>query len=450
NHPKPFIKLNDNESLIQKTYLRASAIAGVEEILTITNRELFFYTKDEYEKLAQTSIFNSFILEPFGRNSAAAIALAVQYAKKKFPTACILLILPADHLIQNLDRFIEAVEQAKKLAAENYLVTFGINPDSPKTGYGYIEYNGHHVLRFVEKPNLETAKNYLDSGDYLWNSVMFCIYVDTIIEEMHQHCPDILFQSEDCIANAKISKAENLVQFEINANDFEKIQDISIDYAILEKSANVAVVPCDIGWSDIGSWIEFGQLHPADTNNNHILGETVLEEVHDCIIHSKTRMVAGIGLKGLVIADTADAILVADKNHLQDVRTVVNHLKMQENDCYKLFPTIYRAWGNYTILQSGSGFKVKRIEVKPSSSLSLQSHNHRSEHWVVVSGIAKIINDHQTITIKQSQSTYIPAGKKHKLENPGTDILIIIEVQCGDHIEEDDIVLYEDSHECKV
>nr|VFK63718.1 MAG: mannose-1-phosphate guanylyltransferase [Candidatus Kentron sp. UNK]VFK70927.1 MAG: mannose-1-phosphate guanylyltransferase [Candidatus Kentron sp. UNK] len=441
-HPKPFIRLDDNQSLIQKTYLRAASIDGIEEIVTVTNRALFFYTKDEYDEVALAPILRSFILEPFGRNSAAAIGLAAHYAKSKFGNDCILLVLPADHLVEKQDAFMDAINQAMILASDDKLVTFGIRPDTPKTGYGYIEADGHNVLRFVEKPNLDTAQGYLDSGNYFWNSGMFCMCAGTIIEEMHAHCPKIPSQSNICLENAKTSVGASWLLTEISAQDFEKVEDISIDYAIFERSEKVAVVTCDIGWSDIGSWLEFGQLHPLDENNNHISGEAVLEDAQDCILHSEHRMIAGIGLRDLIIADTSDALLVADKSRVQDVRTIVKKLKTQGHKSYEFSPTVYRPWGNYTVLQEGDGFKLKRIEVKPRASLSLQSHAHRSEHWIVVSGVAKVVNHDQILALRHNQSTYIPIGNKHRLENPGDEMLILIEVQCGNYLEETDIIRY--------
>ncbi len=445
NHPKPFIRL-DNQSLIQKTYLRAVSIAGVTEVVTVTNRDLFFYTKDEYNEVQAESVSHAFILEPFGRNSAAAIALAGQYVKEKHGNDAILLILPADQLIDKPDAFKKAVDQAVTLALEGKLLTFGIKPDSPNTGYGYIEAENNSVRRFIEKPHLEQAKEYLAAGHYFWNSGMFCMRTHDILDEMDLHCPAISSGSHHCIKNAKISKGENWIQIEIQGQDFNKIEDISIDYAIFEKSNKVAVVPCDIGWSDIGSWSEFGQLYPSDKDGNHILGETALEAVQNCIIHSEERLVAGIGLNNIIIADTSDAVLVADRRYVQDVRKIVKQLKNREHKSYKHFPTVHRPWGTYTILQEGDGFKLKRIEVKPGAALSLQSHQHRSEHWIVVEGIAKITNGDQITMLEHNQSTYIPVGNKHRLENPGNDLLVLIEVQCGTYLGEDDIVRYEDKY----
>lgn len=445
SHPKPFIKLSDNQSLIQKAYSRVASIVGAgKEILTVTNRELFFYTKDEYDELKEFDVFNSFILEPFGRNSAAAIALAAHYAQHKYGEDCVLVVLPADHLIENQDLFIQAVEKAVAMAQQDKLVTFGIKPTCPHTGYGYIEANGHDVLRFVEKPDLDAAMQYLNAGTFFWNAGMFCMKPKTILSEMRMYCEALVDETKKCFINAQKTEAVNLSQIEISAQDFDKVDDISIDYAVFEKSENVAVVPCDIGWSDIGSWIEFGQIHPKDCDNNHIYGEAVLENTKNCIIHSEQRLVAGVGLENLIISDTQDALLVAHRDHAQEVRKITKTLKAKNHDAYNLFPMMHRPWGSYTTLMQGAGFKIKKIEVKPEAELSLQSHKHRSEHWVVVSGIASVVNGEQMLTLKHNQSTYIPAGHKHKLINSGQEPLVLIEVQCGSYLEEDDIVRYSD------
>jgi mannose-1-phosphate guanylyltransferase len=444
SHPKPFIKLADKQSLIQKSYLRAASLPNVDEIVTVTNRDLFFYTKDEYDALNQQGIKNSFILEPMGRNSAAAIALAAQQIQNQYGSDAIILVLPADHLIEDLAAFEDAVALAVSLASGHKLVTFGIKPNTPKTGYGYIHARGNEVLQFVEKPNLAKAQEYLAAGDYFWNSGMFCMHVGTILQEIEQYCPDIYQQTGICLANAKVSKSDVWVQREIQASDFSAMQNISIDYAVFEKSKQVAVVPCDIGWSDIGSCLEFGQLYAQDAQNNHILGDTVLEDVQNCIIHSEGRLIAGIGLQDVIIVDTSDVTLVIDRARAQDIGKVVKTLKERSHPSYQVFPTVHRPWGNYTVLQEGNGFKLKRIEVKPGEKLSLQSHNFRSEHWVVVSGVAKVINGEQTLELQKNQSTFIPIGNKHRLENIGHELLVLIEVQCGDYLGEDDIIRYED------
>jgi mannose-1-phosphate guanylyltransferase len=445
SHPKPFIKLADGTSLIQKTYLRALEATGAQEVVTIINRELFFTTKDEYDTLSRDNIEHTFILEPVGRNSSAAIALASHYAKAKYGENCVLLILPADHLISKQDAFNTAVKQAESFAQKNKLVTFGIQPDSPQTGYGYIEADSHLVKRFVEKPSLEVAETYLAAGNYYWNSGMFCLQAGALLAEMQDHCPSIAAQTKICLEQANKSQGKNWQQIEITYDLFAAVENISIDYAVFEKSQHVAVIPCDIGWSDIGSWVEYGELSPTD-EGNHVFGEAVLKDSQDCIIHAESRLVAGIGLKDLVIADTADALLVAHKSKAQQVRHIVDTLKQNNDRRYRTFQTVHRPWGTYTVLQEGAGFKLKQIEVKPGASLSLQSHKQRSEHWVVVSGVAKVTNGDKISYLEHNQSTYIPVGNRHRLENEGNERLILVEVQCGSYLGEDDIVRYEDKY----
>ena len=304
------------------------------------------------------------------------------------------------------------------------------------------------VKRFVEKPDLETAREYLSSGNFFWNSGMFCINPNSFLNELESLCPDIAKQTFVSFNNATPSQGDGWDQFEVNPTHFEPIRDISVDYALFERSKNVAIVPCDIniGWSDIGSWNEFGDLHPSDQAGNHIAGNVVLEDVQNCIIHSETRLLAVLGLDNLVIADTADALLVTHKDRAQDVRNIVKLLKERKDSTFQLFPTVHRPWGTYTVLLEGIGFKLKRIEVKPGAALSLQSHRHRSEHWVVVNGMAKITNGDDVLELEHNQSTYIPAGNKHRLENLGDEMLTLIEVQCGDYLGENDIMRYEDTY----
>lgn len=443
-HPKPFIKLGDGQSLLQKSYIRARNISGSDEVVTVTNRDLFFYSKDEFEEIGVSVSKNTFLLEPVGRNSAAAIAIAAHYALGAHSDDCIMLVMPADHLVHNMEAFTQAVKQAEKLADQNKLVTFGIKPSAPETGYGYIFADGNKVEKFVEKPDKETAEIYIADGDYFWNSGMFCMRAGCFLEELNILAPDIAAQAAKAVAGVKQSSADNWQALEIQRADFEDIRSISVDYAVFEKSQNVAVVPCDIGWSDIGSWNELGALNLTDENQNNILGNVICEETNDCVIYGGDRLVATLGVKGLIISDTADALLVTQKDRAQDVRSIVDILKDRNDSTYKEFPTMHRPWGTYTVLQECVGFKLKRIEVKPSARLSLQSHKHRSEHWVVVSGKALVTNGEEQIELQPNQSTYIPLGNKHRLENPGTEPLILIEVQCGNYLGEDDIVRYED------
>lgn len=443
-HPKPFIRLHDNQSFLQKAFLRGAALPSVAEVITVTNRELLFKTKDDFAEVNQAGLSTSYILEPFGRNTAPAVAFAALLAQKKYGDEALLLILAADHLINKQDAFAAAVSQAVALAVSGKIVTFGIEPTSPETGYGYIEADGNTVVKFVEKPSLEVAKSYLASGKYLWNSGMFCFTAGTMLSQMRAHCPALLTAVEACLTASTDAKANGYEQIDIEAALFANVPDISIDYAIMEKTTLAAVVPCSIGWSDIGSWDALGGLEAADHAGNRIEGDAMLHDVTNCYIQSQHRMVGAVGVNNLVIIDTPDALLVADRARAQDVKHIYAALKADGHEAHKLHRTVHRPWGTYTVLEDGSLYKIKRIEVKPGASLSLQMHHHRSEHWIVVEGVANVVNGDADIVLKANQSTYIPAGNKHRLQNMTTDNLVLIEVQCGTYLGEDDIVRFQD------
>jgi mannose-1-phosphate guanylyltransferase len=445
-HPKPFIRLADGQSLLQKAWLRGVTLPDVVEMLTVTNRELFFKTEDDYQEVAGQygDLVNSYILEPFGRNTAPAIAAAALRVAASHGEDALLLVLAADHLIADQAAFAQAVAQAMQLAAQGKLVTFGIQPDAPETGYGYIEADGNAVLRFVEKPSLEKAQAYLASGRYLWNSGMFCFSAGTMLREMQQHCPEILSATRACLEQSRSAQSKSHTQTELDQTTFGLVPDDSIDYAVMEKSKNVAVVPCSIGWSDIGSWNALGDLTAPDAQGNRIEGEVILHDVSNCYIQSNLRMVGGVGISNLIVIDTPDAVLIADRSRAQDVKHLYAQLKAQGHEVHKLHTTVHRPWGIYTVLEESSRFKIKHIEVKPGASLSLQMHHHRNEHWIVVSGMAKVVNGDQELFINTNESTYIPAGHKHRLENPGVVDLVMIEVQSGEYLGEDDIVRFED------
>ena len=443
-HPKPFIRLGDGQSLLQKAFRRGAQLPGVAEILTVTNRELLFKTKDEYREVNSMGLATSFILEPFGRNTAAAIAAAALHVSKTHGEEAIMLVLAADHLIADQQAFSSAVSQATVLARQQKLVTFGIQPDTPETGYGYLEVEGHDVLRFVEKPSQEKAREYMDSGRFLWNSGMFCFQAGAMLQALAAHCPEILSKTQKCVEQSRQVQGEGVIEQELDAATFAEVPDDSIDYAVMERSAQVAVVPCSIGWSDIGSWGALGDLIMPDANGNRIKGEAVLHDVSNCFIQSNQRMIGAVGVDNLVIVDTPDALLVADRDRAQDVKVLYKELKAQGHDTYKHHLTVHRPWGTYTVLEEDPQYKIKRIEVKPGASLSLQMHHHRSEHWIVVSGMARVVNGDRELFVRTNESTYIPAGHQHRLENPGLLDLVMIEVQSGQYLGEDDIVRFED------
>jgi len=444
-HPKPFIRLADGQSLLQKAFLRATQLPEVSEVLTVTNRELFFKTADEFREVGAANRSVTFILEPCARNTAAAVAAAALHVAETNPQD-ILLILPADHLIADQAAFAAAVAQATELAREGLLVTFGIRPTAPETGYGYIEAERHRVKRFVEKPDRETAQQYLQSGRFYWNSGMFCFSAQTMLDEMQAHCPAILDQVRTALSHGRVVKGDHILQCELDRDAFTRVPEDSIDYAVMEKTARAAVVPCDIGWSDIGSWAALGELAEADAQGNRIEGEALLKDVENCFIRSEDRLVGAVGVKDLIIVDTPDALLVAHKDRAQDVKQIYGELKSLNHEAHRFHRTVHRPWGSYTVLEEGNRYKIKRIVVKPGASLSLQMHHHRSEHWIVVSGMAKVVNGEREILVAANESTYIPAGHQHRVSNPGKVDLVMIEVQSGEYLGEDDIVRFEDAY----
>ena len=443
-HPKPFIRLADGESLLQKAYLRGAGLAGAREVLTVTNREFFFKTQDEFREVDR-GIACAYVLEPFGRGTAAAVASAALDVASRHGRDAVMLVLAADHLVADTQAFGAAVAQAAVLAASGRLVTFGIRPARAETGYGYIEADGTDVKRFVEKPDAPTAQRYVASGRFLWNSGMFCFAAGTVLDEMERHCGDILSAARACIAKSRTASGAGTHQLALDAETFKAVREDSIDYALMEKSARVSVVPCDIGWSDIGSWDALGNLAAGDAEGNRVEGEAVLHDVRDCYIRSE-RTVGVVGVDNLIVVDTPDALLVAHRSRAQDVKHVFNRLKAADHDAHKLHRTVHRPWGTYTVIEEGTGFKIKRIEVKPGASLSLQMHHHRSEHWIVVSGTAKVVNGEREMLVATNESTFIPATHKHRLENPTREPLVMIEVQSGGYLGEDDIVRFADTY----
>ncbi|WP_174944469.1 mannose-1-phosphate guanylyltransferase/mannose-6-phosphate isomerase [Burkholderia lata] len=447
SHPKPFIRLADGESLLQKAFLRAARLADVDEVLTVTNRDLFFKTEDEYREVNATGLATSFILEPFGRNTAAAIAAATVYVAATHGEQAVMLVLAADHLINDQSAFADAVEKASLLARGGRVVTFGIQPDSPETAYGYIEADGTDIVRFVEKPDHAHAQQYVESGRFLWNSGMFCFTAGTMLRELAEHCPHILEAVKACIdvSPSSVSTGGG-AQIRLEPNSFGAVPDVSVDYAVMEKCQHGSVVPCSIGWSDVGSWTALGDLATPDEHGNRVDGEALLVDVKNSYLQSSERLIGAVGVENLIVIDTPDALLIATRSRAQDVKQIYAELKSIGHEAYKVHRTVHRPWGTYTVLEEGPRFKIKRIVVKPGASLSLQMHHHRSEHWIVVSGMAKVVNGEKELFVSTNESTYIPAGHKHRLENPGVVDLVMIEVQSGEYLGEDDIVRFEDNY----
>ena len=446
-YPKPFIRLRDGKTLLQKTIERAARVGTADAFITVTNREYYFLTKEEYEKTGRRDK-QVFLLEPSGRNTAPAVAMAAFHAAAKFGSDAQLLILPADHLIDDHDAFAAAVQIAQQIARNGTLVTFGIVPTRPETGYGYIECGAstalagsHRVARFVEKPTLDIATQFVSSEQFLWNSGMFCFSAQAFIKALGQCAPGLHQAAKSCWDATDKSSDEKI---QLHGEQFAKLDDISIDYAVMENHDDVAVVRANFPWNDIGSWSAVGDLTAPDQNGNRISGEAITVDTQDCYIQSDGRVVAAIGLKDLIVVDTPDALLVTDKRRVQDVKRVVTQLKLQNHATHQVHRTVHRPWGSYTVLEEGPNYKLKRIVVKPKAALSLQMHHHRSEHWVVLNGTAEVVNGTKQFIVRANESTFIPAGRKHRLANPGTEDLAIIEVQTGSYVGEDDIVRFED------
>ena len=454
-YPKPFMRMPDGESLLHKTLERALRLASDGRVLTVTGRDYYFLNRDAYAAHPGARLDRlPFLLEPAGRNTAPAILLAALYICEHVGRDAVLLVLPADHLIRDVEAFVRDVAAAQRLAAAGWLVTFGIPPRQAETGFGYIRMGapipngdagggGREIAAFVEKPDRAKAESYLASGEYVWNSGMFCFRADTLLDAAARTCPDVLAAARACYASA--SGHESPLEFARDA--FLAMPDISIDYAIMERAQHAAVVPATFDWSDIGSWKAVSELDSNDAPDaagNRVQGSAVLIETENCFIQGDKRMVAAVGVKNLVIVDTGDAVLVADRERAQQVKQVVEQLRSSDHAAARFHQTVHRPWGSFTVLEDGSDCKVKRLTVRPGQVLSLQYHHRRSEHWTVVQGTAKVRVGDEEFLLQRNESAYIPMGTLHRLENPTESDVHLIEVQCGDYFGEDDIVRLED------
>jgi mannose-1-phosphate guanylyltransferase/mannose-6-phosphate isomerase len=443
-HPKQFIKLIGETTLFQEAVLRLPK--NIESPLVICNEEHRFLAAEQLRQINRSA--SSIILEPIGRNTAPAIALAALKSIQESKDA-ILLVLSADHLIQDIGKFHQVIALATKQAEQNKLVTFGIEPNKIETGYGYIKANiyknknYYNIDEFVEKPDYKTAKKYVNSGGYFWNSGMFMFKASVYLSELEKYEPEIL---SACQKSCQ-TEFHDLDFIRLNEKEFLSCPSQSIDYAVMEKTKNAVMVALDVQWNDVGSWSALWDSQPKDNNNNLVVGDVILDEVSNSYIHSTSnRLVSAIGISDLVIVDTQDAVLVANKEHAQYVKNIVDQIKDDRRPESDQHRKVFRPWGYYDSIDNGNGFQVKRILVNPGAKLSLQKHGYRAEHWVVIKGKAQVTCGKKTFQLIENQSTYIPLGEIHRLENIGDIPLEIIEIQTGDYLGEDDIVRIEDDY----
>jgi mannose-1-phosphate guanylyltransferase/mannose-6-phosphate isomerase len=449
--PKQLLKIGSADTLIQQTVDRILPLIKREDIFVVTNQAISDEINIQLSAKFGEEWGMNFILEPEAKNTAPALGLAALHLNRIDPDG-IMVVFSADHSIRKANVFLSLLRKAGDAAANDYLVTLGITPDRPETGYGYIkagescqEVTGDsgvcRVEAFVEKPNIEVARGYLKEGRYYWNSGIFIWKTSTLLREIEKHAPALhkgLMEIQKSIGTDKES--------EVITRVFSKLESISIDYAVMEMTDRAAVIPADIGWSDVGSWTALDDVSERDASGNVISGNVIDIGSRDSIIYAEKRLVATIGLKDAVVVDTPDATLVCSKERAQDVKKVVDEIKRRKSGEHLIHRTVHRQWGFYTVLEEGERYKIKRIVINPGTKLSHQLHNHRSEHWVVVAGTARVTNGEKVYDVHPNESTYIPMSTKHRLENPGKIPLQIIEVQNGEYLEEDDIVRFDDDY----
>jgi mannose-1-phosphate guanylyltransferase/mannose-6-phosphate isomerase len=445
--PKQFLALVSERTLFQETVLRLQGVDGARAPLVVSNSEHRFLVAEQLREIGIKPEVQ--ILEPVGRNTAPAVAVAALHLQERQPDAC-LFVLPSDHLVRDVPAFRSAIATALPLAAEGSLVTFGITPGAPVTGYGYIERGealsgserSFRVSRFVEKPDLDTARRYISNGRFLWNSGMFVFRAKRFLDELQRFRPEILTAARSALE----SGALDLDFLRLDSAAFAACPSDSIDYAVMERTSASVVVEADIGWSDVGSWAALWEAGAKDENENVAHGDVDLHDAKGCYIRAESRLVSVLGATNLVVIETDDAVLVADRSRSQAVKEIVETLDRKARTEHVSHSRVYRPWGYYESIDAGERFQVKRIMVKPGEALSLQMHHHRAEHWVVVSGTAKVTRDEEVRLLSENESTYIPIGTKHRLENPGKTPLFLVEVQSGGYLGEDDIVRFEDRY----
>ncbi|MBB6091614.1 mannose-1-phosphate guanylyltransferase/mannose-6-phosphate isomerase [Povalibacter uvarum] len=448
-YPKQLLPLVGKGTMLQETLARMKGVEDVGAPIVVCNDSHRFLVAEQLRAVDAKP--QSILLEPVGRNTAPAVAIAAMAAvaaeSSNSKTSPLLLVLPADHVIRDVAAFRSAVSVGRRAAEQGKLVTFGVVPDKPETGYGYIKRAAGDgptfpIAQFVEKPDLATATRYVESKEYFWNSGMFLFRATAVLDEMRALAPDIY---EAC-AQAYTASKRDLDFTRLPAKEFGACRSDSLDYAVMEKTKHGVVVPLDAGWSDVGSWSALHEAVPGDESNNVCLGDVLTEDSSGCYLQSTSRLVAAVGLRDHVVVETKDAVLVAPKDRVQDVKLLVTQLKKQGRYETSMHREVFRPWGSYDSIDAGERFQVKRLTVKPGAEMSLQMHHHRAEHWIVVSGTARITRGEETFLLEENQSTYIPLGAKHRISNPGKIPLHIIEVQSGTYLGEDDIVRLEDRY----
>lgn len=447
HYPKQLLKLFGDKTMLQQTILRLSGLPNLGVPIVVCNVEHRFMVAEQLNEIGFSN--SAIILEPLARNTAPALALAALHSQQIQPDAT-LLVLSADHMIRDVEEFQRTVLIAAKAAAEEHLVTFGVQPTHPETGYGYIKTDQHRengenvfpVEQFVEKPNLATAESYLAAGCYYWNSGMFVFKAGVFLEELTKHSPDVVASAEQ----ARVSAIRDLDFIRVDKESFSKAPNISIDYALMEKSSNVVCVPLNANWSDVGDWKSFWDVSQKDHAGNSFIGDSIDVGSSNTLVFSHDKLVATLGVNNLMVINTPDAVLVADKSKAQEVKAIISQIEKQSRKEHLQHREIYRPWGCYDAIDDGDRYQVNRIRVKPGASLSLQVHHHRAEHWIVVKGTALVQKNDDVMLLSENESTYIPVGTKHRLSNPGKIPLEIVEVQSGPYLEEDDVIRYEDSY----
>lgn len=447
HYPKQLLKLFGDRTMLQQTLLRLDGVADLAPPIVVCNEEHRFMVAEQLHEIGLAK--SSIILEPVARNTAPALALAAIHARSLADNP-ILLVLSADHMIKDVPVFHGALAQAIEAAQLGHLATFGVNPTRPETGYGYIKakIDGgasntfYPVEQFVEKPDLATAEKYLAEGCYYWNSGMFVFQTEIFLQELQVHSPDVVAAAEQ----AKVSAVQDLDFIRVNRESFAQAPNISIDYALMEKSKNVVCVPFSAGWSDVGDWKSFWDLSEKDESGNSRIGDSIDIGSTNTLVFSQDKLVATLGVNNLMIVNTPDAVLVADQSQAQQVKSIITQIEKQKRSEHLQHREIYRPWGCYDAIDTGDRYQVNRIRVKPGGSLSLQIHHHRAEHWIVVKGTALVQKGDEIMLLSENESTYIPVGTRHRLSNPGKIPLELIEVQSGPYLKDDDVIRYEDSY----